>query len=759
MIFRSAISDTIPSVEYICTNVLKMNPFLHEQTKPSNRNMAYSLFFYAEELTPDSSAETILNHSIFSDDFINDLLRIDLDVDSQYENPLLYYIIHRSEPFPTNSKYSQYLSNLFRKNNSDKHQPPQIRTLLHAIDFEKLTVRIHTLMLQRSLSLPASEVVDSALAATNRSASMSANSALATTSLSASMTANSALATTNRSAFMTANSALAAANPSASMTADSSLTANLSAYMDSVLAMEPQLQHLLQDAHITALDAQLAALILYSLFDSASFTEYWKGICIPDVFQPAPDTAASSDTEYTEAQVALQIKQKHLISQISIITLICLTIIQMVCLVVPFIYSQTNTQSNYDSSYLAFLLMMLIVSVILFSLRKIPFKYAKQTAEAQLSLLSEDSFFTEDALPKYRRFQNRSQNMASRTFLRRIMIFAEGLLWIIFAALSFILNSLPIFIAGVALTLIFYLEADHLLNRKYASQYDKANSPYRSDEKPIIAAGEAKIYNWDYDASRNAFRHHRITAPPQCSADCIRYIFYARINRYEYQWQIAGILLTTLNVFTLIVGILQFLLPFASFVRISNPNGFLFFCMLLMISTGIYYIIMLLKTEERFRNQMQLEYYCSNAPLSDDFLKKTFTTLYGQGILKNVDIGHGVYYYNCVRFEEGATIYEILPEDDRMLVIHRYYDAFRRVSDDFLFFTIAYVCFFVWHLGLLSALWGLPVIAGVYFLFAFYLFPKWDEELMKHKIRKYVLTISEAEAGSENQTQNDNSEF
>lgn len=656
-------------------------------------------------------------------------LRIDLDVDSQYENPLLYYIIHRSEPFPTNSKYSQYLSNLFRKNNSDKHQPKQVRTLLHAIDFEKLTVRIHTLMLQRSLSLPASEVVDSALAATNHSASM------------------------------TSDSALAAASPSASMTADSSLTANLSAYMDSVLAMEPQLQHLLQDAHITALDAQLAALILYSLFDSASFTEYWKGICIPDVFQPAPNTAASSDTEYTEAQVALQIKQKHLISQISIITLICLTIIQMVCLVVPFIYSQANTQSSYASSYLAFLLMMLIVSVILFSLRKIPFKYAKQTAEAQLSLLSEDSFFTEDALPKYRRFQNRSQNMASRTFLRRIMIFAEGLLWIIFAALSFILNSLPIFIAGVALTLIFYLEADHLLNRKYASQYDTANSPYRSDKKPIIAAGEAKIYNWDYDASRNAFRHHRITAPPQCSADCIRYIFYARINRYEYQWQIAGILLSTLNVFTLIVGILQFLLPFASFVRISNPNGFLFFCMLLMISTGIYYIIMLLKTEERFRNQMQLEYYCSNAPLSDDFLKKTFTTLYGQGIFKNVDIGHGIYYYNCVRFEEGATIYEILPEDDRMLVIHRYYDAFRRVSDDFLFFTIAYVCFFVWHLGLLSALWGLPVIAAVYFLFAFYLFPKWDEELMKHKIRKYVLTISEAEAGSENQTQNDNSEF
>lgn len=679
MIFRSAISDTIPSVEYICTNVLKMNPFLHEQTKPSNRNMAYSLFFYAEELTPDSSAETILNHSIFSNDFIKALLRIDLDVDSQYETPLLYYIIHRSEPFPTNSKYSQYLSNLFQKNNSGKRQPPQVRMLLNAIDFEKLTVRIHTLILQRSLSLSASEATNTAPAT------------------------------------------------------------NLSDYMDSVLAMEPQLQRLLQNAHMTAVDAQLAALILYSLFDTTSFAEYLENIYSPGVFQSAPDTAASSDKEYAEAQFSLRIRQKHLISRISIVTLICLTIIQMVCLIVPFIYSRTNTQSSYDSSYLAFLLMMLIVSVILFSLRRIPFKYAKQTAETQLSLLSEDSFFTEDTLPKYRRFQNRSQHMASQTFLRRIMIFAEGSLWIIFAALSFALNSLPIFIAGVALTLILYLEADHLLNRKYASQYDKANPPYRSDKKAIIAAGEAKIYNWDYDAAHDTFRHHRITSPPQCSASCIRYILYARIDRYSYQWQIAGILLTTLNVFTLIVGVLQFLLPFASFVHISNPNGFLFFCLLLTISTGIYYIVMLLRTEEHFRNQMQLEYYCSNAPLSDDFLKKTFTTLYGQGILKNVDIGHGVYYYNCARFEEGATIYEILPEDDRMLVIHRYYDAFRRISTDFLFFTIAYVCFFVWHLGFLSALWGIPVIAGIYFLFAFYLFPKWDEDLMKQKIRKYVL--------------------
>ena len=130
MNFRNAVSDTVPSVEAICTNVLKMNPFPYDLGKPSNRTMAYSLFFYAECLTPDSSEEEILAHSIFTDDFIRRLSHIDLTHDTQYENPLLYYIIHRTEPFPTSSKYSQFLSNLFQKNYSGKNQPKQIRMLM-----------------------------------------------------------------------------------------------------------------------------------------------------------------------------------------------------------------------------------------------------------------------------------------------------------------------------------------------------------------------------------------------------------------------------------------------------------------------------------------------------------------------------------------------------------------------------------------------------------------------------------------------------
>lgn len=73
-----------------------------------------------------------------------------------------------------------------------------------------------------------------------------------------------------------------------------------------------------------------------------------------------------------------------------------------------------------------------------------------------------------------------------------------------------------------------------------------------------------------------------------------------------------------------------------------------------------------------------------------------------------------------------------------MIVIHRYYDSVRRVSLDFLFFSIAYFCIFVWHMGIIMALWGLPVLAVIYIVFTFILLPKWDEDLMKYKIKKYI---------------------
>lgn len=682
MNFRNAVSDTVPSVEAICTNVLKMNPFPYDLGKPSNRTMAYSLFFYAECLTPDSSEEEILAQSIFTDDFIRRLSHIDLTHDTQYENPLLYYIIHRTEPFPTSSKYSQFLSNLFQKNYSGKNQPKQIRMLLNSIDFKKLSFRIDNLIQNRS----------------------------------------------------TAHS---------SETDIPEITEILDHYLKDLTLAEPALTYIFAECKADSISTELALVLLYSLFNESSFHDYMTANLLCDTTltpeyptsEPEASINIGSDRDIT---LSKKYRRLHTGYHVVTITLICLTALQMVLLIMPF--ANAYTWESYHPESVAFLLFMLLISLALFSLRKIPFSLAKKSAEYRLQLLPEEDFLLNDATSRYHRFQANSQHFKTYDLKRKICIFSEGLLWLIFIGLGLIFHSLPLFIAGAALSLVIYLECDHLLNRQYAVHYDKQHPLHANDpaKKGTVASGEGKIYSWDYDVAADSFHHHGFTQLPNCSADCIRYIFYARIDRYQYQWTIAGIVLTTLTAFTIIIGILQFMLPISDFIRIPNQNWFLFFCLILLITTGIYYIILLSRTEERFRNQTRLAYYCSDAPLSDQFLKAAFLSLYERGIIKNIDIGHGVYSYDCVMFENGKQITD-LREDDRMIVIHRYYDAVRRISLDFLFFTIAYVCFFVWHLGITSALWGLPGIAIIYFVFAFYLFPRWDEALMKHKIRKYTL--------------------
>lgn len=669
MNFRTSLSDTIPSVEYIFTNILKFNPFYYSQGKiPSNRNTAYALFFYAEQLNPDSSEQFILNHSIFRDEFIHTYSHIDLTNDVQYENPLLYYIIHRSEPFPTDSKYSQFLSNLFLKNHTSKTLPPQVRSLLCAIDFEKLVNRIDFLLTE-------------------------------------------------------------AANY------DSTTAVFIDSYIQDVTNTEVALANYYRSFPFDTTAARLAFLLLYALCDDLCLQEHIASISALSQAAATSDQHNKSYYQHHSDNFG-KYRQAIRILRASIITLICLTCFQMVCLLMPFTYYTINFS---DPLFTGFLLLILIISVALFSLRRIPFSLARRAAQYRLPLLVEDNFLIDDSRPAYQRFLNKTNHFTSRKNRNKILILIEGFLWGLFIIVAFALDSFPIFIAGAALSLIIFLECDHLLNRQYASLYDE-HHPF-SDTPAIakgrIAAGEAKIYNWDYDKCTDSFRHHKPVNPPMCSVNCIRYIFFARIDRYQYQWTSYSVVLTLFNVSTIIVGILQFLLPVSSFIHIANPSWFLFFCIALLITTGIYYIIMLLRTEERFNHETDLEYYCSSAPFSDDFLIKTYIQLYNQGVLKNVDIGHGVYLYNCVRFEEGCSIHDISP-DDRMIVIHRYYDSVRRVSLDFLFFSIAYFCIFVWHMGIIMALWCLPVLAVIYIVFTFILLPKWDEDLMKYKIKKYV---------------------
>ena len=114
MNYRNSVSENIPSLESIFVDYLAADSSTPISGGiPSNRKTIYYLLFNQEVLPTNADEKTLLENSILKDSYLNNLYRLDLTDEKQYEEPLLYYIIHKNEPFPLNSKYSQFLSNIF----------------------------------------------------------------------------------------------------------------------------------------------------------------------------------------------------------------------------------------------------------------------------------------------------------------------------------------------------------------------------------------------------------------------------------------------------------------------------------------------------------------------------------------------------------------------------------------------------------------------------------------------------------------------
>ncbi|MGN0152265.1 MAG: hypothetical protein ACI39Q_07310 [Wujia sp.] len=160
MNYRKRIADTTPSLEEVFINEIQIHvPVVSQTGSPSNKHTFHTLFFRHTDsyhyTTDESSNDTDYNYdveyrkmfteSVFLDSFMESMMEL-----GYTDTEPLYYIVHLDKSFPTGSKYSALLSNMANKNYSGKEQPPAIRKILHAIDYQKLTLHIEEMIEDRS---------------------------------------------------------------------------------------------------------------------------------------------------------------------------------------------------------------------------------------------------------------------------------------------------------------------------------------------------------------------------------------------------------------------------------------------------------------------------------------------------------------------------------------------------------------------------------------------------------------------------------
>lgn len=689
MNYRNSVSENIPSLESIFVDYLAADSSTPISGGiPSNRKTIYYLLFNQEVLPTNADEKTLLENSILKDSYLNNLYRLDLTDEKQYEEPLLYYIIHKNEPFPLNSKYSQFLSNIFQKNFTGKGQPPQVRTILCSIDYEKLSGHIDSLIQNQQ-----NNIID--------------------------------------------------------------INKSLINYITRLVQSEPRLVEISGITDSKCIADALAWILMYALLDDTSFESYCKSnsassernisVQIPDIEEQNTISLSYQQKRDSINTLAEKCRKTNLYCKVATYILLTITTIQLVCFVIPFF--TTDSEHLADQKLLLFCIAMLIVGVLLLTLRYIPYYLARQVANYSVELFNVES----DCVPvlplsEYqKRNGSRSVNQDKYTN-KKISISILLVLWMISILTSILTGSLPILLAGLLISFALYLYCDHFLNyilenRNYKNHFIPKECHKNYSNFDILA----QRFMWDYDSSTDSIIHKHIPVTQEHSESCIRYIFYGHTERQNYLWMSYTIFSLILNLFVLLVGIIQFILPCNFYFEITNPKHFSIFCLGWIIVSDIIYITLLLQTSRYYHTYAEYMNYSFNPNINESYLQKAFCQAYQTGIISNIDISRGIFHYNCSKWEQNIKSTDLFPLDDRELVIHRYYDKLERFTIAGIAILLAYICIVVWHFHIIHAIWAIPVLLLFYPLFAAYLLPKMDQCFIKGCIKRYLASHGESQ--------------
>ena len=108
------------------------------------------------------------------------------------------------------------------------------------------------------------------------------------------------------------------------------------------------------------------------------------------------------------------------------------------------------------------------------------------------------------------------------------------------------------------------------------------------------------------------------------------------------------------------------------------------------------------------------------------------------GNISELAIARGIYNYNFYLFEQGTCTSDIQPPDDRYHPMYIVNQKTHLITDVTLCIFVAYFSMAVWHTNNLRNLILLPVLAVIYAIWAFILYP-----VIKYKsIKKYIRRLN-----------------
>lgn len=667
MNYRTRPAEHICSLEELFIQHLGLDIPIVPQTSSYSNKHTFSRLFFTRNPNQCGDIDDILNHSVFKD---SDFARLKSEAVSA-RRPL-YYLIHPDESYPTGTKLSVFFSNLANKNYTSNEQPPAIRELLKAIDYDKLCLHLTGLIESRC---------------------------------------------TEHSDFIT----------------------ELQSYLSNVLATDSQLTHYCTLFRCTSPAEYLATFLLYALFDDVNFPPYASAVALTRNADQTKQPAPAIDLNNPHFQKLMNdARRVNTLQSFATYTLIVLYSMQMLAAIFSSVLMKNYDVTSFKGSL--FSIVMLCTSIILTALRFIPFSLHKKYSD--LSLVLEHSVLDEKNSTysiTYNHFQNCSESFNAIQHNRRLIVTFFCMISVLYVVLSFVFTSFPLLVALVSVSfggvmLVDNVLYDHIAYKKYDAYFSEPDS----ERTPSSGCGVARMCAWDYDSRMDTFRHTVYNRLTNYSEVCIRHIYDQVADHSRYSWATLTAFIITLSSIGVIAEIMQLVKPDFGYFRMPTASTLYSVSMILILLNGVLNILILLRARSHYQIMADFSFYAGNPDSDNRAVSQLFRHHLYAGNISELAIARGIYNYNFYLFEQGTCTSDIQPPDDRYHPMYIVNQKTHLITDVTLCIFVAYFSMAVWHTNNLRNLILLPVLAVIYAIWAFILYP-----VIKYKsIKKYIRRLN-----------------
>lgn len=297
-------------------------------------------------------------------------------------------------------------------------------------------------------------------------------------------------------------------------------------------------------------------------------------------------------------------------------------------------------------------------------------------------------------------FRNTSHSNTARNKFRVVMRLSLYVSLGISIIVSLLLNSFPILLTWVGLSILGVLYADRCFN-DYTSRTFYDRKTLEDGEKPNTWRGLAKIYQHEYKKTHfNPDNKYYDSIVHVHSGSCYRHIFLIAYDRLKNNLYVYNVVLAYFTAVFLLLEILTVFLgdTMIQYLQLPDTATFNIIVSMYILVIGIYTLTTLMISAPNYEYLSKLSYASRQAEEHPEWAEKIFLSLYARGVIRDIDWMRGVFTYNMACFEDGKYVEDIFPESDRMMYYHRHI-TFRPVAKITISLSyVAILALVVWHL-------------------------------------------------------------